>query len=123
MLIKSYSVKGSVNIPNESSSSSDSSSSLSSGSEVIVNDVEILIGSTKSTIVKSLEINAGSEDSIVYIIRRDGSDNEYSKIKIDLKAYNYAILWEGFVVIPYGNKLILNADSNEVECIANVVEM
>lgn len=109
MVIRNYKVKGSVTIP--------------SAGEPTANDVEILTGSAKSTIVKSLEINAGSEDSIVYVIRKDDTNTEYSKIKLDITAYNYVVLWEGFFVIPSGHKLILNADSNEIECIANVVEM
>lgn len=108
MVIKNYKVKGSV---------------TTSGTDPVFNDVEILTGSTQSTIVKALELNAGEEDSVVYIIRKDGSNTEYSRVKLDLTAYNYVILWEGFFVIPSGHKLILNADSNYVECIANVVEM
>ena len=39
--------------------------------------------------------------------------------------YNYVTLWDSasFVVLPSGHKLIINADNDSVQVVANVVEM
>ena len=86
-------------------------------------DVLILTGSENSTVIKSLEVISGSESSIVNVFRKDSSGNIYGNIKIDLTAYNYVMLWEGFIAIPQGHQLFINADSQYVEAVANIVEL
>lgn len=106
MIIKNYAVKGST-----------------FGTPPTGENVTVLTGATNGTIVKSLELNTGSSASVVNVIRRNNSNVVYSSIKVDLSAYNYVVLWEGFVVIPSGHTLIINADNSQVECVANVIEL
>lgn len=108
MVIKNYVAKGSIQLVNE---------------EPTGIDVAVLTGKLNGTVIKTLEINAGDEGSIVNIIRKDQDNATYSTIKVDIPPYNYVLLWEGFIVIPYNHKLILNADSEKLECIANVIEL
>lgn len=86
-------------------------------------DTPILTGVENSTVIKSLELISGTESSIAQIIRRDENGNTYGSIKVDLKANNYIMLWEGFIVIPANHTVFLNADSNQVEAVASVVEL
>lgn len=86
-------------------------------------DVLILTGAENSTILKSLEIIAGTENAIVNVFRKDTAGTVYGNIKLDLTAYNYIMLWEGFIAIPSGHTLSINADSSQVEAIASVVEL
>lgn len=86
-------------------------------------DVLILTGAGNSTVVKSLEVISSSENAIVNVFRKDSDGNVYGNIKLDLMAYNYVMLWEGFIAIPSGHQLFINADSQYVEAIANVVEL
>lgn len=86
-------------------------------------DVLILVGAENSTVVKSLEVISGAENAIANVFRKDSDGNVYGKIKLDLTAYNYVMLWEGFIAIPSGHQLFINADSQYVEAIANVVEL
>ncbi len=90
-------------------------------------EVELLVGSTNGTVVKTLEISTGNESCYIEIIRRKAASieypigEEYSRIKIDMKAYDYLVLWEGFFVIPQGHKLSFTADSTQCRVIANAV--
>lgn len=86
-------------------------------------DTLILTGSENSTVIKSLELISGTESSIVYVFRKDSDGNTYGSIKVDLKANNYVMLWEGFIAIPFGHTVYLNADSDQVEAVASVVEL
>lgn len=86
-------------------------------------DVLILTGSDNSTVIKSLEVIAGTEDAIVNIFRKDEHGIAYGNVKLDLTAHNYVMLWEGFIAIPAGHSLWLNSDSNQVEVVCNVVEL
>lgn len=85
-------------------------------------DVLILTGAALGTTVKSLEIIAGAENSIITIFRKDSNNNVYGAAKVNLEAQDYLMLWEGFIVIPAGHKLYINADSAAVEAIASVAE-
>lgn len=93
------------------------------GAEITPNDVELLTGSDNGTVVKTLEIISGEESAVLKIIRKDVTNSVYATINVDLKANDYLILWEGFFLIPSGHKLIINADSNEITVVANVIEM
>ena len=86
-------------------------------------DTLVLTGSENSTVIKSFELISGVEPTIVYVFRKDLDGNIYGNIKVDFKANNYLTLWEGFVVIPYGHTLYINANSNQLEAVANVVEL
>lgn len=86
-------------------------------------DTLILTGAENSTVVKSLEILIGNENAIVNIFRKDANDSPYGNIKVDMNAYDYIMLWEGFIAIPSGHTLWINASSNQVEAVANVVEL
>lgn len=94
----------------------------------------LLTGALKGTIVKSLEIMTGNESCYVEIIRTSGnegnnpteetiSQNSYATIRIDMKANDYLVLWEGFFVIPNGNKLYFKSDSTQCKAVVNYVEM
>ena len=97
--------------------------SLTSSNPPVGVDALILTGAENSTVIKSLELISGTESSIAYIFRKDGNGNTYGSIKVDLKANNYVMLWEGFIAIPAGHTVYLNADSNQVEAVASVVEL
>ena len=97
--------------------------SLTNSNPPVGVDTLILTGGENSTVIKSLELISGTEPSIVYIFRKDSKNNVYGTIKIDLKANNYVMLWEGFIAIPPGHTVYLNADSVQVEAVANVVEL
>lgn len=94
----------------------------------------LLTGALKGTIVKSLEIMTGNESCYVEIIRTSGnegndpteeviSQNSYATIRIDMKANDYLVLWEGFFVIPNGKKLYFKSDSTQCKAVVNYVEM
>lgn len=85
--------------------------------------VLVLTGVQNGTIIKSLQIITGNESCIVNVIRKGIDNNTYADIKLDLKANDYLVLWQGFFVIPYGHKLYIKADSNLCKVIANVVEL
>ena len=94
-----------------------------SGSEIIMGEKTLLTGVQNGTVVKTLEIISGNESSILYVTRKDTANTTYATIKVDLKANDYLILWEGFFLIPFGHKLCVSADSNYVSVVSNVVEM
>lgn len=95
----------------------------------------LLTGALKGTIVKSLEIMTGNESCYVEIIRTNGNEGNnnpseeqitqysYATIRIDMKANDYLVLWEGFFVIPSGNKLYFKSDSTKCKAVVNYVEM
>lgn len=93
------------------------------GNSVEANEITLLTGVPSGTIVKTLEVISGDESSILNIIRKDAAGMIYANIKVDLKANDYLVLWEGFFVIPQGHKLCVSADSNKVTVVANAVEM
>ena len=85
-------------------------------------EVRLLSGAQGSTIVKSLEIVTGPESCVVEVIRKNSSSVAYATVKLDMKAYDYLVLWEGFFVIPYGDSIWIKAESSQCTVIANVVE-
>lgn len=91
---------------------------------VTAEQVLLLTGASGSTIVKSLQIITGNESCCVEIIRKT-SDNAtpYATIKLELKANDYLLLWQGFFIIPNNHLLTFKADSNKCTIVANVVEM
>ena len=90
-------------------------------------EVELLVGGTNGTVVKSLEVITGNESCYVEVIRRKSATvefpdgEEYARIKLDMKAYDYLVLWEGFFVIPQGHRLTFIADSESCRLVANAV--
>lgn len=89
----------------------------------ISNEVLLLTGTSGSTIVKTLELVNGNESCTAYIIRKDGNNEVYANIKVDLKANDYLILWQGFFVIPFNHKIYFSCNSLKCKIVANVVEM
>jgi len=94
----------------------------------------LLTGTLKGTIVKSLEIMTGNESCYVEIIRTSGnegnnpteeeiSQNSYATIRVDMKANDYLVLWEGFFVIPPNHRLYFKSDSTQCKAVVNYVEM
>jgi hypothetical protein len=60
----------------------------------------------------------------VHIIRADGNDNEYADIRVDLKANDYLIVWEGFFVLPYNHSLKFKCSSSTgCKLVANIVSL
>ena len=94
-----------------------------SGGGVVGVETRLLSGVSQGTIVKSLELMTGGESCHVDIVRKDASGDAYATIRIDLKAYDYLVLWEGFFVIPYNHGLYFTADSTQFRIVANVVEV
>lgn len=106
------------------------------GSPVSQN-VLLLAGTSNGTIVKSLEIITEDESSIVHISRVEPpvggfSDppteaeiegNSYASVKVDMKAHDYLVLWEGFFVVPANHRLYIKSTSTLCTVVANVVEM
>lgn len=100
-------------------------------------NVLLLAGATNGTIVKSLEIITKDESCVVHISRAQppaggfpGSPTEaqiesysYATVKVDMKAYDYLVLWEGFFVIPANHRLYIKSTSTLCTIVANVVEM
>lgn len=86
--------------------------------------VRILTGDSNSTVIKSLELMAGSNEGTVSIYRRDSSvvPVKYGEIKVNLEEDNYLMLWEGFICIPSGHTLWIDSDVSGIEAVANVVE-
>ena len=86
---------------------------------------QILIGSTNSTVIKSFELINGNSDAVITIYRKDNSPtpNVYGSITVNLEAYNYLMLWEGFIAIPEGHSLWISSETSGIEAIANVVEI
>lgn len=93
------------------------------GSQIEKEEITLLTGAVKGTVVKSLEVINGNESSILNVIRKDISNITYATIKVDLKANDYLVLWEGFFLIPYGHTLCVSGDSNNITVVANVIEM
>ncbi len=89
----------------------------------------LLAGKSGGTIVKSLEIITGDESCKVEVIRTDSTstsfsaDAVYADIKLDLKANDYLVLWEGFFVIPQNHRIWIKSTSSKVRVVANVVDM
>lgn len=106
------------------------------GSPVSQN-VLLLTGASNGTIVKSLEIITKDESSIVHINRaqpptggfssptteEEIETNSYATIKIDMKAFDYLVLWEGLFVIPANHRLYVKSTSTLCTVVANVVEL
>ncbi len=87
------------------------------------NDVLILTGGPNSTVIKSLEIISSDSSAEVTIYRKDSSSNVYGSIKVNLEAYNYLMLWEGFISIPKDHTLWVSSVTTGIEVVANVVEL
>lgn len=87
------------------------------------NEVLLLTGVSGSTIVKSLQLINSDESCTAYIIRKNENDLIYSSIRVDLKANDYLILWQGFFVIPSGHSIWFSSNSLGCKIVANVVEM
>jgi hypothetical protein len=105
---KTYFAKGSVTIE---------------GLIVTMNDVQILAGAANDTIIRSLTIyNNDSADSVVYIKRADTFGSVYFSIKIFLPANSSRVLWDDFIVIPDGHKLLMASDSNDTEVVVSCFE-
>lgn len=85
--------------------------------------VLLLTGVSNSTIVKSLELINGDESSTAYIIRKNEEGVIYSNIRVDLKANDYLLLWQGFFVIPQGHTIYFACNSLQTKIISNVVEL
>lgn len=86
-------------------------------------EVELLEGVSASTIIKCLEVIAGAGEAVIEVYRKKTDGTLYGKIVLNLAASDYVLLWEGFVVIPAGEKLYFKADSPDVELVASVVEL
>ena len=87
------------------------------------NLTQILIGSSQGTIVKSLQVINGDQSCTLHVIRKDEGANTYADVRIDLKANDYLILWQGFFIIPYNHTLNFSCTSLNCTMIANVVEL
>lgn len=84
----------------------------------------LLTGASGGTIVKSLQIITGNESCYIEIIRKTSSEaSPYATIKLELKANDYLLLWQGFFIIPNNHLLTFKTDSNKCTVVANVVEM
>lgn len=83
----------------------------------------ILTGSTGSTIVKSLQIINGNQSCTVNVVRKDANNVQYANVRVDLKANDYLLLWEGFFVIPFNHTLNFSSSSAGCTVVANVVEL
>lgn len=87
-------------------------------------EVTLLTGAEGSTIVKSLQIITGNESCYIEVIRKTGDNSSpYATIKLELKANDYLLLWQGFFIIPKNHLLTFKTDSNKCTVVANVVEM
>lgn len=86
-------------------------------------DILVATGTENTTVIKSFEVMAGTESAIVEVFRKDDKGNVYGAIRLNLTAYNYVMLWEGFVALPAGHSLYINADSVQVEAVCNAVEL
>jgi hypothetical protein len=98
----------------------------SSSVDSMSDEKNLLYGASNSTIVKSLEVITGNESCTLNVIRKKQNASvweEYANIKIDLKANDYLLLWEGFFVIPSGHGIWIKCNSKKCRVIANVVEM
>ena len=83
----------------------------------------VLTGSVNGTIVKSLQIINGNQSCTVNVVRKDDSGDQYANVRVDLKANDYLLLWEGFFVIPYNHTLNFNSSAVDCTVVANVVEL
>lgn len=105
---KTYFAKGSVTVD---------------GLTVTMNDVQILAGAANDTIVRSLTIiNNAAADSVVYIKRADTFGSVYFSIKVFLPPGQSRVLWDDFIVIPEGHKLIMASDSDDTEVVVSCFE-
>ena len=102
---KTYFAKGSVTVD---------------GLTVTMNDVQILAGAANDTIVRSLTIiNNDAADSVVYIKRADTFGSVYHTIKVFLPPSQSRVLWDDFIVIPEGHKLLMASDSDDTEVVVS----
>ena len=80
-------------------------------------------GPGKGTVVKTLELITGDASCKAHVIRKDATGVTYGDISVDLKARDYLLLWEGFVFIPAGHRLLFTADSDGFRIIASCIEI
>ena len=93
------------------------------GLTVTMNDVLIMTGATNDTIVKSLTIiNNDAADSVVYIKRADTFGSVYFSIKVFLPPDQSRVLWDDFIVIPEGHKLLMVSDRDDTEVVVSCYE-
>ena len=86
-------------------------------------EVQMLVGASSSTIVKTLElINSGASSCNVDIIRKDGNGTTYATIPVQMQPNDYLVLWEGFYVMPPSHTLWIKANSTNLVAVASVVE-
>lgn len=102
--------------------------------DAVANNVHLLTGASMGTVMKSLELISGNEPCIVHVIRTNGTELDnasieavasasYATIKIEMKANDYLVLWEGFFVLPSNHKLYFNATSRFCRAVVNYVEL
>lgn len=85
--------------------------------------IVLLTGASGGTVVKSLQVINSNQSCTINVIRKDNSGYEYANVRVDLKANDYLILWQGFFVIPKGHLLCFNCSVLDCTIIANVVEL
>lgn len=89
------------------------------GSTATPSPVTILTGASGGTAVRLLElINSGEYDAIVYIQRTTSADTVFFTLKVGMSPGQRILLWDGFHVINATDKLVMTADSDDIEAIA-----
>ena len=83
--------------------------------------IDVLSGKQNGTIIKSLQLINGDQSCTVNVVRKNAG-GQYDNVRVDLKANDYLILWQGFFVIPYNHVLSFKSTS-KCTIVVNAVDL
>lgn len=69
-----------------------------------------IISNHGGVVVRTLQLCAGSQSGQVYISRINTQGNVLFEIPININAYNYLLLWQGFIYLPANVMLCVRTD-------------
>lgn len=69
-----------------------------------------IISNHSGVVVRTLQLCAGSQSGQVYVSRISTQGNVLFEIPINLNAYNYLLLWQGFIYLPANVMLCVRTD-------------
>lgn len=69
-------------------------------------------GSHSGYVIRTLQLSAYQNNGQIRIARVDGLNNILFEIIININAYNYLLLWQGFIYLPANVGLYIRSDIN-----------
>ena len=92
-----------------------------------VSPAVLVTGGTNKSVIRSLEICNNSDEAAIVVVRRQDAEvepNIYGKMTMTLEAGDYVCVFvDSQVILPAGHELQVGSDQDDVEIIANVIDL